>query len=501
MKSKQWYKDPYLRNSSLLIFLILCVNKLGFRLSGGEEQYLAMAKQFIDPQWIPNSFTLTEFAGTRIVFQTIIGTWLKWADFETVAFYARLINYALISIPLTMLFRKLKVNYAGVFIVFQLFVMSKQSLLGLEWMFDSFEPKSIAYIFLFFALNKVLDNRYSTAVVFLALSTYFHILVGGWFFITLLIYLSVKGKIREGIKAGLLYGLLCLPFAVYLFYGYFLNPAPETNINLDQVYVYKRLPHHLGIFKRMDYFLKYHAWGVVLTILALTFGWWRLKKEKGKNMKTATSLMLIMLGINLFFVGVAWADRYLLDSSGGLLLKYYPFRTNSLATFILFNLLYSHGKKYAVSWGIPRSLQIAVLSLLIVLAVVQGINNMRRNIALPVDLAFDEMALYIKKNTDKKAVFIITGVPYNSDLFSSFGRKAERENFLVFKFVAAEKHKLLEWYRRFQVFSILRKDISCFPEYSGKYKIDYVVSRKLYTEPGLELEYQNTDYYLYRVNP
>ena len=64
-----------------------------------------MAKQFINPEWISNSFTLTEFAGTRIAFQLIVGTLLQWVDFETMAFYGRLLNFALISIPLAMLFK------------------------------------------------------------------------------------------------------------------------------------------------------------------------------------------------------------------------------------------------------------------------------------------------------------------------------------------------------------------------------------------------------------
>ena len=114
--------------------------------------------------------------------------------------------------------------------------------------FESFEPKSIAYIFLFYALNDLLEHKYSRTGMFLAISTYFHILVGGWFLVALLIYLALNRKFKEAFKTVLFYSLICLPFAIYLFNGYFLNPSPETEINLDWVYVYYRLPHHLGIF-------------------------------------------------------------------------------------------------------------------------------------------------------------------------------------------------------------------------------------------------------------
>jgi len=483
-----------------LIFSILCINKLGFKLSGGEEQYLAMAKQFMYPSWIPNSFTLTEFAGTRIVFQFFVGLALKWADFEVVAFFARLINYALISIPLAMLYKRLRFGYVLVFISFQLFVMSDQSLLGLEWMFNTFEPKTVAYIFLFYALNKVLDKQYSQAAIFLALSTHFHILVGGWFLVALVLHLLLLKRIREGFRLILIYGLLCLPFAVYLFYGYFLDPPPDTDVNLDWVYVYFRLPHHLGIFKSSGYFMEHHFVGVILTALALGAGLWLFKKQTDSKLRMVNSLMLIMFGINLFFVLVAWVDHKLLDSSGGLMLKYYPFRTNSLATFILFILLLNKAENYLSGRSFYKPVKQSVVGVFMLLTIVQGVNNVKRNLNFPEDVAFDEMAFHIKKHTDKKAVFMLTDIRHNSDLYSSFGRKAERENFVVYKFVAAEKDKLLEWYKKYNVLSTISGDINRLPEFLEDYEIDYVLSRKEYNHVQLKPEYNNSTYYLYKVN-
>jgi hypothetical protein len=489
--------SAYLRNSGLLIFLILCTNKLGFKLAGGEEQYLAMAKQFVNPNWIPNSFTLNEFAGTRIVFQWIVGFFLQFFEFEWVTFFARLLNFAWTSIPLALLFKRLNIGYAGVFIVTQLFVMSDQSFLGYEWIFRSFEPKSIAYIFLFYGLVNVLDEKYNRAALFLALSTLFHILVGGWFVLTLGLFLLFNKGWKTAFTMGGLYLLMLLPFAAYLFYGYFLNPAPVTDINLDSVYVYERLPHHLGIFKSLDYFVKDHLTGVIISVLAFGLGMWWLKKKQGKQ-KVLVQLMLIMLGINLFFVIVAWIDYQFMNSSGGLGLKFYPFRTNSLAMFILFILLFQSIHAFLK----PQSFYVwtarIVTALVVLLGVVQWINNIKFHLKAD-DLAFDEMALYINENTEPETVFTILGVPYNSDLFSSFSRKAERENFFVHKFVAAEKFKLLEWKQRKTAYNQLRKDISYAEELKDPYALDYVLSQKAFTESSLQLVYQNSDYYLYKI--
>ena len=208
-----------------------------------------------------------------------------------------------------------------------------------------------------------------------------------------------------------------------------------------------------------------------------------------------------MLGINLFFVGVAWIDYRFLDSSGGLLLKYYPFRTNSLAMFFLFLMVYGLIEKYAIQYKYYNQIYKIVFSLVIVLTLGQAINNIRRSIELPTDLAFDEIAHYIKGNTDRQTTFLLTGIPYNSMLYNSFSRKAERENFVVHKFVAAEKQKLLEWYERSNAHSLLRKDIDHLPGFLEKYEADYILSSQLYSSPQLELEYQNSAYFLYRITP
>ena len=133
--------------SILLIFSILCLNKLGFQLTGGEEEYLAFSKQYMNPAWIQDSFSMTEYAGTRIVFQLIFGSILYFFDFEFVVFFGRIINFLLISVPLAFIFNHLKFKWIHTLIIIQLFVMSSQNFFGGEWMIGGLEPKSFAYIY------------------------------------------------------------------------------------------------------------------------------------------------------------------------------------------------------------------------------------------------------------------------------------------------------------------------------------------------------------------
>lgn len=95
---------------SLTIFLVLCINFLLLPISGGENQYLSFAKQFMDPTWIPNSFSLTEFPGTRLIFQYVFGYPLQFLEFDLCTMLFRIFNFALVSVPLAKIFKHFKLK-------------------------------------------------------------------------------------------------------------------------------------------------------------------------------------------------------------------------------------------------------------------------------------------------------------------------------------------------------------------------------------------------------
>ncbi len=103
------------------------------------------------------------------------------------------------------------------------------------------------------------------------------------------------------------------------------------------------------------------------------------------------------------------------------------------------------------------------------------------------------MCSYIKCNTNEGAVFTLTAMPYDA-VYNSFIRKAERENFAVFKFVPSENNKLYEWYLRQNVHEKLNQDIDFLEEVKDKYKIGFVISRIDIKPPnyGLSMQIQNT---------
>ncbi len=204
------------------ILALLVINFLAFSLAGGEEQYLGFTAQWSDPNWIVNSFSFTEFAGTRLVFQWITAPFVSFFGIETAAYVLRFLNFAAIALPISLLFKRMNYSWLVSLVALQCFFILGQSFFGGEWIIKTYEPKSIAYIFVFFAIYYFSIEDYIKCSIHLVLATYFHFLVGGWVLILLGIILLTRKEWIPSVKALSIYILLLSPFIIYLFQCYFL---------------------------------------------------------------------------------------------------------------------------------------------------------------------------------------------------------------------------------------------------------------------------------------
>ena len=483
---------------ALLIFLLLCLNKLGIFVTGGEEQYLALAKQWIAPDWIPNSFTFGEPPGTRLLFQLITGPVMVAMDFVTAMFLLRMANFALIAIPIALIFERMKFNLIETFTLAQFLIMGPQCFFGGEWIFNNVEPKSFAYVFVFFGLHEIMRERLRTAAVLFAIATCFHLLVGGWLFISVSIGLLLHYSWRRLIPYAVIYTGCVLPIVIYVMSGYFGDAAVETDVNLNWVYCYHRLPNHLGIFRDFSYFLSKHAIGVFIAMLATGFVLWHRRSLSGTHARLNT-IVLVILAINLCFVLVALADHVFLNNSGGLLLKSYPFRSNSIGYFLFILLLYIFLKKKLSNKKWMPQFAKTMIALFIGLTVLFTFFNVRRSFDSFRDPAFDTMAVYIKEHTDRTARITILDSDQIGMVYNSFTRKAERENFFVHKFVPYQKDKLLEWYQREQALQKLNDDVEFFSTFLKRYRTDYLLTKVARSHEKLNKVWSVEDYILYAV--
>jgi hypothetical protein len=511
-KIVKWFNR---QNLVLLLFIIGTANYIGWELYGGEEQYLGFAKQFMDHEWMPHSFTLNHPAGGNLVFQVVTGFFLRYFSFEQVAFWGRLINFFLLAIPLALIFRYLRFTNIETVIIFQLFYLPHQSIWAGEWVYKHIEEKSIAYIFIFFALYYLFKNKPLKSTLFTAAATFFHFLVGGWFFIISLIFYAVNKKsFKELLIYSGLYILILLPFIIYLGKVYLVNnESVISGIHTGWIYAYYRLPNHIGIFRDLAYFKNQHLEGVLTAFALFLLCIFYFRKFKRHDIQVLNTLNIIIFIQQFIFIIVAWFDK------NGILLKTYPFRTSALTAFFMWleiGLIF----KYYGSWSIFNALSARLrifknkkflerkllyasrmnLFLLVIFFAYflfecsETISTGNREDP-PPDEAMQKVINFAKTETVSKSVFLI----FDDKWHPSFIRRSNREKFVVYKFVPTESKIIYEWYDRLMWKEKLQTDISLIDSVRKQYRIDYLVSKENYAISSLQEIREFGDYKIYEV--
>jgi hypothetical protein len=469
----------------LMIFILLCLNFLSFTLSSNEEAYFPLAKQFMDPRWIPDSFTFTEWPGNRVLFQYISGWALKFLSFEQLAFWGRLLVFGISAFPLARLFNKLKIGNLAAILLFQLYLVRQNYFAG-EFIVGDFEAKSLAYIMILFGLNSLLDRKFMLAALWAILASWFHVLVGGWFFVLVVIYTFFFAEKRWVIlKQGVLFGLLMAPYAVYLFREIFSQGSVIQGVNIDQVYVFFRNPHHTAPLSVKEHLLRTSLQILATAILfGCTLFWF--SKKKGPVYDELYLLNVIILTILFVSLGISLIDHQ------GTFLKFYPFRLAALGMLLMYLYLF---KLISGSWQSPPAVTIiAVIGGFYLIASAGGITA--KQLLWPDrHPEFEELQHYVVSHTAPSDVFLPL-----ADYDLSFSRKTRREVFVNFKFDPGGGRKIYEWYMRIRERNRLNSDPGYVSSLLEKYRISYILSDHLLPpESRMTLVFHNTRYSLYKI--
>jgi hypothetical protein len=469
----------------ILVFIILCLNLLSFSLSTNEEAYLPLAKQYMDASWMPNSFLFNEWPGNRLVFQWIAGFFLRYVEFEPFVFIARMAVFALISLPVGAIFRKLGIKNILAIIVFQIYLLH-QNYFAQEFIFGDFEAKSIAYIFVMAALYYLICNKFLISVLFSVAAAYFHILVGGWCFALILIYtLFATKSFRLVVQELLLFLLLLLPYAYYLGAEIVKSGAVINGVNIDWVYVYFRNAHHLAPLALKER-LPETIFQISVTAALFVCAIFILRKVKGEFLNKFFILNVIVFSLLFLSLGISLYDKT------GTLLKFYLFRIAALGCFLMY--LYIALVIKAIS-NIPPLIKIAFFLVAFYLIMAAGINTFNQIFRAESKPDYEALLNFAQKNTKPEDVFL------NLDDYEfSFSRKTRREEFVVYKFVPGGGKKIYEWYTRVLDRKNINTDISKLSILKQKYRLDYVISdHNLEQGTMLKLVLQNKTYSLYRI--
>jgi hypothetical protein len=502
-------------NTKQLIFALLLLNILSLALGENEEEYFAFAKAFMNPAWIPGATSVVDIPGTRLIFDSLVGFALRYATFEQVALAGRCLIALLFAFPLARIFTKLRfTNLESLFLLQLICVLSHQSFFGKEWIFHSFETKTISYVFVFYSLYYLLDTRYLQSILFGGLAVYFHILVGGWYALLLFVFLLVSRiPLKNILRYALVFSALTAPFGFYLADTYLVdNPGIIDGIRISQIYVYLRNPHHLDIISQIGHWGSSAQIGVILSLVA---GWMCVRLYYSycdEVIRKLALLNIVIFGQQLVSLLIALKD------TSGAFLKFYPYRTSSLSLFLVSLLLMVLAKR-SFLWSATRTEGLSLaeeeagghamaVAAVMIICIAAGLSiNLYKNVRDSFELLWpapEESARlslygYIKKTTPPDAVFLNLNQREREDL--DFVRRTERDRFSVFKFVPTSNKMIYDWYRRVQEKDRVKQDITYIGKLAKKYRIDYVVTKTPLNNPCLRLVYSNDYYCLYSVLP
>jgi hypothetical protein len=251
------FSKTALQTAIVLIFLCLRL-LLDSNMSGlvwNEVDVLPLAKQFADPDWIDNDWYLNLETGYRYLFQVIFGWLIVHLGFLATSIIGRLVCYTLVAWGIVLIGQKLGLSLfylllATIAITYQGYL---QGAIAGEWFVGGLEAKAVAYGLILLAIPLMLQRKYVLMTLLLGLATSFHVLVGGWAFLTTLGWFCLRPKKRL-LKLGKSIWLLLIIYLVASAWAIpgslqqLLSSPPSGNISPSFIYVFLRLPHHLNPF-------------------------------------------------------------------------------------------------------------------------------------------------------------------------------------------------------------------------------------------------------------
>ena len=479
------------------LLAILLLYFFRFELDINEDHYMLLAKQFYDPDWVPASFTFNEFAGPRVLYQYLTGFLLEFLSFEMVAALGKVLLCVALCFPLSKLYQLFNFTNIDILLHLPILYLPRQSFVGEEVIFLSFEPKVFAYVFAFFAIYYLLIEKYRLATLFLILSTWFHLLVGGWIIAYFGLYHLVRERsIKKTLLLGLIYLAGMLPFLIYLLpslTGNF-NPA-ATPVGLDWIYTHFLKPHHTAIWVDTAYFLKGFLICTTFFLLCLfVFN----KFEHELNRKINLWNILIFAG-TFFSIILAWFDH------SGFFVKYFPFLIYLQVVLLL--------RQFFLKESVVQYFQFGILIYFILVV----FTKTGKHLALDwyawftdrqKDPNYLDMTDYIAQNTQQYDVLLL--LPkladpddyYSYDMDTEIVRWTRRSRFVAFHAapVSPGTDKLYQWYQRINAKKEIIQDPNKLCTLDKQFKIDYILTDyQLAGDSCYQLQYKNEMYFLYQI--
>lgn len=447
---------PLALSSKILIVIALISLRWLFDGNMGlvnEADVLPLARQHVDPGWIPGDWYLNQPASYRLLFEGLAGRLIVAWGFLATSLVGRLVCYSLVATALVLIGEKLKLKFLPLVCAIALFIAGQtQGVIASEWILGRLEAKALAYGFVLLSFWLLLAGRYRWMALLLGIATSFHVLVGGWSCLiaagTLALDPQARPRlVRQGGWLLLIY--LCGSlFAIQPVWVQLVAATPAAALSPSAIYVFLRLPHHLNP-------LIWSAWFGRLILFLLAFGAIQpvLRRQAGALGEAGSGLEAQMQLARLTWVSLVPFLGGLLVTpfdQDGRLLQYYPFRVGDVLLPLATYLLLAAGLQNSLAQGSAawrRRIAAVSLGLLLAAGLVQSVIASKQLFALSrfpaLEPEFKQLCAWVKQETPAGSTVITSPVD-----FVEFTWLAERPTIAKYKLLPQTKAGILEWYER-----------------------------------------------------
>ena len=504
----------------LSVLVVLSFFLLKGPMEGNEVDVLPLAKQYANPGWIPTDWYLNQPPGYRMLFQALAGRLISNVGFLLSSIIGRLFCYGLVAIGIVSIGRMLRLSLPLLLLATSLFCYPRdyrafitQFLLGdhvntkflvaiivtagLAWIVAllirkapkvhlssplilinaglflaannggqglaaseslglGLEAKALAYGWVIIAIALLLSKRHRSMALSLGIATSFHVLVGGYAFLSAVgsLFLNPRPN-RPNFRAFGLIGLLYVigsSFAIKPVLDQLLTSSPKTEPSYSYIYVFLRLPHHLNPMSWHPHWrITVLAYLLILLISVYILHLQNSTDElsdshplQSHNQAAFKLCQFTLLSFIPFVLGLLAAP---FDAKGSIL-QYYPFRLADVilpfSSCILWITTIDRNTKLKWRKFILVSICILLLSWSFKLRTEDLKHQVFALRQFPTtNSQLKDMYAWVRTNTPLDAKFLTSPGEFNN-----FNWLTERATIAKLKFLPQNKSAIIEWNER-----------------------------------------------------